>query len=238
MLGLSELLSRRPAQLSGGQRQRVAMGRAVVRNPNVYLFDEPLSNLDAKLRVQMRSEIKMLHQRVGTTTVYVTHDQIEAMTLADKIVVLNHGRIEQQGTPLELYRRPANRFVAGFIGSPAMNFLDATIANSASGPVAVLQDGTRLGLSPASELKEGQPVIVGLRPENLVLERGGNQISGTTLVVEPTGAQTHVLFSVADTDITAVVDGAAEVSAGHQFTASISSDLIHVFDRVSGARLN
>ncbi len=175
MLDLEGLLHRRPAQLSGGQRQRVAMGRAVVRNPNVFLFDEPLSNLDAKLRVQMRSEIKILHQRVSTTTIYVTHDQIEAMTLADQIVVLNQGRIEQQGSPIELYRRPANQFVAGFIGSPSMNFLNGTVHINGSAHIVELGDGSRIGLESTVRATEGQAVVVGVRPENSDPRRRGQR---------------------------------------------------------------
>ena len=182
MLGLEELLQRRPAHLSGGQRQRVAMGRAVVRKPTVFLFDEPLSNLDAKLRVQMRAEIKILHQRVGTTSIYVTHDQIEAMTLADRIVVLNAGRIEQVGTPLELYRNPANLFVAGFIGSPAMNFLDAVIRRRGAA-VAELADGSTVALPEGTGVAEGQEVVIGLRPENLVLAGPGTDDLGAGAAV-------------------------------------------------------
>ena len=182
MLGLEELLQRRPAHLSGGQRQRVAMGRAVVRKPTVFLFDEPLSNLDAKLRVQMRAEIKILHQRVGTTSIYVTHDQIEAMTLADRIVVLNAGRIEQVGTPLELYRNPANLFVAGFIGSPAMNFLDAVIRRRGAA-VAELADGSTVALPEGTGVAEGQEVVIGLRPENLALAGPGTDALGAGAAV-------------------------------------------------------
>ena len=155
MLDLEALLDRKPAQLSGGQRQRVAMGRAVVRDPAVFLFDEPLSNLDAKLRVQMRAEIKLLHQKVGTTAIYVTHDQIEAMTLADRVVVLNRGRIEQAGTPIELYKRPANLFVATFIGSPAMNVLEGVIGADGDGVAARLPDGTAIRLAPGPERRAG-----------------------------------------------------------------------------------
>ncbi|MBB2836771.1 UNVERIFIED_ORG: multiple sugar transport system ATP-binding protein [Rhizobium etli] len=157
MLDLAQLLDRKPAQLSGGQRQRVAMGRAIVRNPAVFLFDEPLSNLDAKLRVQMRSEIKTLHQKVKTTSIYVTHDQIEAMTLADRIVVLNQGRVEQSGTPLELYKKPANLFVAAFIGSPAMNMLDGTVDGENGAPAARLEDGTRSALRPTAGSDPARP---------------------------------------------------------------------------------
>ena len=169
ILGLEQLLHRYPRQLSGGQRQRVAMGRAIVRNPQVFLFDEPLSNLDAKLRVQMRAEIKELHQRLKVTTVYVTHDQIEAMTMADKIVVMNHGRIEQAGAPLELYDRPANLFVAGFIGSPAMNLLAGRIKDGSF----IDGGGTSWLLPPAYAGRDGAEVIYGARPEHLRVERHG-----------------------------------------------------------------
>ncbi|HEV7717773.1 MAG TPA: sn-glycerol-3-phosphate ABC transporter ATP-binding protein UgpC [Arsenicitalea sp.] len=238
MLDLSELLQRRPAQLSGGQRQRVAMGRAVVRSPNVFLFDEPLSNLDAKLRVQMRAEIKILHQRIGTTSIYVTHDQIEAMTLADRIVVLNRGRIEQEGSPLELYRRPQNLFVAGFIGSPAMNFIEARVRGGANGPEAVLSDKSVIKLAQTTRVSDGQPVTIGLRPENLVWHGAGSPLRGTTRIVEPTGAQTHVMFTVGGQDITAVIDGAIEVAPGEAFEVAITPELVHVFDKDTGQRLN
>src|SRR5690348_12621747 len=168
ILALTPLLDRYPRQLSGGQRQRVAMGRAIVRDPQVFLFDEPLSNLDAKLRVAMRTEIKELHQRLKTTSIYVTHDQIEAMTMGDTIVVMHEGRIEQQGSPLELYDRPANLFVAGFIGSPAMNFLPGTLRRSGAESQVELDDGTRLP-APPNDGGDGQPVIYGARPENLAL---------------------------------------------------------------------
>jgi multiple sugar transport system ATP-binding protein len=236
MLALGELLDRKPSQLSGGQRQRVAMGRAVVRDPAVFLFDEPLSNLDAKLRVQMRTEIKTLHQKVGTTSVYVTHDQIEAMTLADRIIVLNGGRIEQIGTPLDLYREPANVFVAGFIGSPAMNFLDASVEADAGGPAARLSDGTLIRLNPVTALHRGQAVRLGLRPEHLVPgpNDGDSVVRGETLVVEPTGAQTHVVFTLAGEPVTAVVDGAYPARHGAPFEASVAASRVHVFDRQSG----
>src|ERR1700739_447671 len=172
ILDIGTLLDRKPRALSGGQRQRVAMGRAIVRNPKVFLFDEPLSNLDAKLRVQMRTEIKKVHQTVKTTTVYVTHDQVEAMTLADRVVVMNAGVIEQVGTPQELYHNPATRFVAGFIGSPAMNFLPARVVDGASGGLAVqVTDQIRLPVPPARADRYGKykdrPMVLGLRPEHL-----------------------------------------------------------------------
>ncbi len=237
MLGLTALLERKPAQLSGGQRQRVAMGRAVVRNPSVFLFDEPLSNLDAKLRVQMRAEIKTLHQKVQTTSIYVTHDQIEAMTLADRIVVLNQGRIEQHGTPLELYRTPANLFVAGFIGSPAMNVLDGVVEGMEGNPVVRLKDGTPLRIAAERRVTSGQEVTIGLRPENLNPAGSGSPLSGRTLLVEPTGAQTHVLFEIAGQQMTAVVDGEFPVSYGAALNVNINPEQVYVFDRISGIAL-
>src|SRR5215203_6541640 len=185
ILGLLPLLERYPRQLSGGQRQRVAMGRAIVRDPQVFLFDEPLSNLDAKLRVAMRSEIKELHQRLKTTSIYVTHDQIEAMTMGDKIVVMKDGRIEQTGSPLELYDHPANLFVAGFIGSPAMNFLPGTLRRNDGAARVELGDGTRLAAPANAGGVDGQPVIMGMRPEHLTLAPTG--IPSKVVVVEPTG---------------------------------------------------
>ncbi|OEC99875.1 MULTISPECIES: sn-glycerol-3-phosphate ABC transporter ATP-binding protein UgpC [unclassified Rhizobium] len=237
MLDLTKLLDRKPAQLSGGQRQRVAMGRAIVRNPAVFLFDEPLSNLDAKLRVQMRSEIKALHQKVQTTSIYVTHDQIEAMTLADRIVVLNQGRIEQQGTPIELYRKPANLFVAGFIGSPAMNFLDGTVEGVDGAPAVRLKDSTPIRIAGERMVKAGQSVKVGLRPEHLSLASAGSPLTGQTLLVEPTGAQTHVLFDLAGEQVTAVVDGEAPVRYGQPLNVSVSPEQVYVFDAASGLAL-
>ena len=179
ILGLETLLDRYPRQLSGGQRQRVAMGRAIVRDPQVFLFDEPLSNLDAKLRVQMRTEIKELHQRLKTTAIYVTHDQIEAMTMADRIVVMQHGIVEQMGAPLDLYDRPVNLFVAGFIGSPAMNFIDAKVHRNGGPPVAVAADGTSLPL-PAGAPRARMPadIVYGIRPEHLHLREAGDALAG------------------------------------------------------------
>ncbi|MCG5485855.1 MAG: sn-glycerol-3-phosphate ABC transporter ATP-binding protein UgpC [Sinorhizobium meliloti] len=237
MLALTELLDRKPSQLSGGQRQRVAMGRAIVRDPAVFLFDEPLSNLDAKLRVQMRTEIKALHQKVATTSIYVTHDQIEAMTLADRIVVLNGGRIEQVGTPLELYRTPANLFVAGFIGSPAMNVLDGTVDADNGEPAVRLGDGSAIRIAPERKVRPGQAVRIGLRPEHFVAGGEGNAIAGQTLLVEPTGAQTHVLFEFAGEQITAVVDGDHPARHGSLFKAAMDRSQVYVFDRQTGAAL-
>jgi multiple sugar transport system ATP-binding protein len=207
-----EYLERYPRQLSGGQRQRVAMGRAIVRKPQVFLFDEPLSNLDAKLRVAMRTEIKALHQRLTTTSIYVTHDQIEAMTMADKIVVMNGGKVEQIGSPLELYDNPANLFVAGFIGSPAMNFLP--------------------------ERRNGRDVLVGIRPEHLAVSaNGGNpgDLKAEVVVVEPTGADTLIFCKVAGVDVTAVVRERHEFRPGE--AVRFKPQLTYLFDPSSGARL-
>ncbi|MBN8919380.1 MAG: sn-glycerol-3-phosphate ABC transporter ATP-binding protein UgpC, partial [Rhizobiales bacterium] len=201
ILGLSPLLDRYPRQLSGGQRQRVAMGRAIVRDPQVFLFDEPLSNLDAKLRVAMRTEIKELHQRLRTTTVYVTHDQIEAMTMADKIVVMHDGVVEQIGAPLDLYDRPDNMFVAGFIGSPAMNFLKGSVRANGSisfeGP-----NGVRLPLAGAPAQSDGRPAIYGIRPEHFTIADDG--ADAEIVVVEPTGSETQVFATLGGEEIVAV----------------------------------
>ena len=224
VLGLEPLLDRKPRQLSGGQRQRVAMGRAIVRDPNVFLFDEPLSNLDAKLRVQMRSEIKELHQRLKTTTIYVTHDQIEAMTLADRVVVLNGGVIEQEGPPLELYDKPASLFVAAFIGSPPMNFLEGELIGGKS---LALSDGTRLEL-PAGDLKGRTRITVGVRPEHFELSECG--WPATVSVVEPTGSETQITARIAGTLVRVLVRGRTAVSPGETIHLSVAPDLIHIFD--------
>jgi multiple sugar transport system ATP-binding protein len=227
ILNLEPYLERYPKQLSGGQRQRVAMGRAIVRDPQVFLFDEPLSNLDAKLRVAMRTEIKALHQRLKTTTVYVTHDQIEAMTMADRIVVMHDGIVEQIGTPLELYDNPANLFVAGFIGSPAMNFLAAR----ASGGSLELPGGVRL---PAP--KGADEVKVGIRPEHLTLAADGQGLPATVKVVEPTGAETLVLFDIAGQDTTAVFSERHAFRPGEKLALAPMPGMLHVFDAKSGKR--
>ena len=236
LLELTDLLARRPFQLSGGQRQRVAMGRAIVRDPAVFLFDEPLSNLDAKLRVQMRVEIKALHQKVRTTAIYVTHDQIEAMTLADRVVVLNNGRIEQAGSPLELYRNPANLFVAGFIGSPSMNFLDADVVEDSGSLFARLENGGALRLDPGLALDPGRRVTLGLRPEDLD-QPDGSEIRGTVEFVEPTGAQTQVTFRFAGRRAVAVLDGSYAGVPGDGLAARITPQSIHVFDRETGQKI-
>jgi multiple sugar transport system ATP-binding protein len=230
ILGLSELLDRYPRQLSGGQRQRVAMGRAIVREPQVFLFDEPLSNLDAKLRVQMRTEIKELHQRLRTTSVYVTHDQIEAMTMADKIVVMNGGRVEQIGTPLALYDNPANLFVAGFIGSPAMNFLPGRLQDGA----VLVGEGVRIQAPAGTKANDGREVIVGVRPEHLAVAADGG-VPAEVVVVEPTGADTQIFCRVAGRDVTAVVRERHAFRPGE--VVRLRPQLSYLFDPASGERL-
>ncbi|TXL72666.1 sn-glycerol-3-phosphate ABC transporter ATP-binding protein UgpC [Vineibacter terrae] len=231
ILGLEQLLHRYPRQLSGGQRQRVAMGRAIVRNPQVFLFDEPLSNLDAKLRVQMRSEIKELHQRLKVTTVYVTHDQIEAMTMADKIVVMNNGNIEQAGPPLELYDRPANLFVAGFIGSPAMNFVKGTISDGS----LRTEDGTSWPLPANGAARRDGPAVYGVRPEHLTLDSAG--IPATVQVVEPTGSETQVIMRVGDASVVGAFRERISARPGETLPVRPDASLVHLFDPESGRRL-
>ncbi|WP_295805843.1 sn-glycerol-3-phosphate ABC transporter ATP-binding protein UgpC [uncultured Nitratireductor sp.] len=234
ILNLDGYLDRKPGQLSGGQRQRVAMGRAIVRDPKVFLFDEPLSNLDAKLRIQMRTEIKALHQKLGTTIVYVTHDQIEAMTMADRIVVMNGGNIEQVGTPLELYDRPANTFVAGFIGSPAMSFLDAKTASADGAPVAVLSEGTKLPIAPGRG--EGRPVTVGIRPESYRRDPQGPLVLHVE-VVEPTGPEIHVFGTIAGEDVRVVLRDRELPRPGEELRLSVPVEHVHLFDHDDGRRL-
>jgi multiple sugar transport system ATP-binding protein len=233
ILGLSEYLGRYPRQLSGGQRQRVAMGRAIVRKPQVFLFDEPLSNLDAKLRVSMRTEIKALHQRLKTTSVYVTHDQIEAMTMADRIVVMNAGRVEQTGSPLELYDNPANRFVAGFIGSPAMNFLTGRMARNGAGLAVSIGHGVHLPMPARSEIGEGREVVVGVRPEHFAVAEDG--VPAEVVVVEPTGADTQIFCKLAGVDVTAVVRERHTFRPGT--AVRLKPQLTFLFDPASGNRL-
>jgi len=229
ILGLNEYLDRYPRQLSGGQRQRVAMGRAIVRKPQVFLFDEPLSNLDAKLRVQMRTEIKELHQRLKTTSIYVTHDQIEAMTMADKIVVMNAGRVEQIGTPLECYDNPANLFVAGFIGSPAMNFIPGKVSGASIDAGA----GVSFPLQGPTGLRPGSEVIVGVRPEHFAVAPGG--VPAEVIVVEPTGADTHIYCKLAGVEVSAVVRERHEFHPGESIRLAPQSTFL--FEPASGARL-
>ena len=234
VLGLTPYLDRYPRALSGGQRQRVAMGRAIVRDPKVFLFDEPLSNLDAKLRVQMRAEIRELHQRLKTTTVYVTHDQIEAMTMADKIVVMQAGHIEQVGAPLEVYDRPVNTFVAGFIGSPAMNLIDARVRHVGGKAVADLA-GTTLDLPACAGLDEGRAITVGIRPEHLTLADSG--ITGAVTVIEPTGSETHVILRVAGRDMVTLLRERHQIRPGQTLQLTASPAHLHLFDKASGRRL-
>jgi multiple sugar transport system ATP-binding protein len=237
ILGLQEFLTRYPRQLSGGQRQRVAMGRAIVRDPQVFLFDEPLSNLDAKLRVQMRTEIKELHQRLTTTSVYVTHDQIEAMTMADRIVVMHAGVVEQVGEPLELYDRPTNLFVAGFIGSPAMNFMEATIKRNGGAPSAVTADGTALPMSPDGGGRDGQKVVYGIRPEHLDLAESGG-LEAEVAVVEPTGAEILVFTRLAGQDVAVVFKERHKFRPGDKIGLTPHAGTMHVFDKESGQRID
>ena len=232
ILGLKPLLERFPRQLSGGQRQRVAMGRAIVRDPQVFLFDEPLSNLDAKLRVQMRGEIKSLHQRLETTTVYVTHDQIEAMTMADQIVVMNHGRIEQIGAPLELYDRPANLFVAGFIGSPSMNFITGTVG--AEGFKTA--DGLILPVDANAAAHAGTQAVYGIRPEHLALDAAG--LPFAVEIVEPTGSETQVQGRLGDQPLQGVFRERIDTKPGETIRVLPQPGAIHLFDAQSSRRIN
>ena len=229
ILGLEALLDRYPRQLSGGQRQRVAMGRAIVRNPQVFLFDEPLSNLDAKLRVHMRSEMKELHQRLKTTTVYVTHDQIEAMTMADKIVVMEHGHVRQAGPPLELYDRPANLFVAGFIGSPAMNLLEGMVAG---GSFTAL-DGTVWPMPP-HPIPDG-PAIYGIRPEHFALDGAG--MPARVVVVEPMGSETQVMMRIGETSVNGVFRERISARPGEVLPVTPQAAYAHLFSKETGQRL-
>jgi multiple sugar transport system ATP-binding protein len=236
ILNLDQLLERYPRELSGGQRQRVAMGRAIVRDPKVFLFDEPLSNLDAKLRVAMRAEIKALHQRLKTTTVYVTHDQIEAMTMADRIVVMHDGIIEQIGTPLELYDRPGNLFVAQFIGSPAMNVAQGVLrrdgreawveALGQRWPVGALQGGA-----------DGQAVHYGVRPSDIVPAAGGSGVPARVIVIEPTGAETELLLEVGGAQWIAVIHGRTQAQPGDTVYLGIDPANVHLFSAQDGQRL-
>src|SRR5436309_1234070 len=242
ILDITDLLQRRPKQLSGGQRQRVAMGRAIVRNPKVFLFDEPLSNLDAKLRVQMRTEIKRVHQKVKTTTVYVTHDQVEAMTLADRVVVMNGGRVEQVGTPNDLYHRPRTRFVAGFIGSPTMNFI----------PCGLQQNGARLSLQVSDKLSFpvpenraakykgliGKELVLGLRPEHITEPRGEQRDTASEFtvpldVVEPMGMETMVFFTVKGIEVCGRVEPSSAKGPGEPMRLHANLNHMHLIDPAS-----
>jgi multiple sugar transport system ATP-binding protein len=232
ILGLENLLDRYPRQLSGGQRQRVAMGRAIVRDPQVFLFDEPLSNLDAKLRVQMRTEIKELHQRLKTTIIYVTHDQIEAMTMADRIVVMHDGIVEQVGTPLELYDRPANLFVAGFIGSPAMNFIEGRLDEIGF----VTSSGVVWPVAPRPMIQRAGPLILGVRPEHMRLDAAG--VPARVLVVEPTGSETQVVVSVGGQSLTCLFRHRIDARPGETIAIAPEAGVTHLFDPENRRRLN
>jgi len=235
ILGLTDYLDRYPRQLSGGQRQRVAMGRAIVRDPQVFLFDEPLSNLDAKLRVQMRTEIKELHQRLKTTSIYVTHDQIEAMTMADTIVVMNGGRVEQIGTPLDLYDEPANLFVAGFIGSPAMNFLPGRIVAGVSGRGVQIAEGCVIPV-PGSGGPRDREVILGVRPEHFNI--GESCVQVQVIVVEPTGADTQVFCKLAGHNLSAISRERHTFHPGDTISLKPFEGKTYLFDPESGARIS
>jgi multiple sugar transport system ATP-binding protein len=244
ILEIGDLLHRRPKELSGGQRQRVAMGRAIVRKPKVFLFDEPLSNLDAKLRVHMRTEIKRIHQQVRTTTIYVTHDQVEAMTLSDYVVVMNRGLVEQYGTPQELYHAPQTRFVAGFMGSPSMNFLEAMLLPARDGSGLELKVNEQFSLPvPADRTARydawaGKPVILGLRPEHITEAGGGRRAQAAEFtvpidVVEPMGMETMVFFHVGPTEVCARVDPDAAVAPGEPMRLQADLAHLHVIDPVT-----
>jgi sn-glycerol 3-phosphate transport system ATP-binding protein len=231
----SALLLRKPRQLSGGQRQRVAMGRAIVRKPKVFLFDEPLSNLDAKLRVQMRIEIRRLQRRLGTTSVYVTHDQLEAMTLADMLVVMNAGRVEQIGAPLELYERPATLFVAGFLGSPPMNFLKGTLESAST---VRLEDGTELACDAAhAALPRGAKVVAGVRPERAVVRPVGEGLPLKIELIEELGVGRLVHGQIAGTPMTLAIGADHQLPSAEAIGISIPADAVHLFDAESGRRL-
>ena len=246
ILDITELLDRKPKALSGGQRQRVAMGRAIVRNPKVFLFDEPLSNLDAKLRVQMRTEIKRVHQLVKTTTVYVTHDQVEAMTLADRVVVMNNGIIEQVATPQELYHHPKTRFVAGFMGSPAMNFMRCRLEGNGAGLHVRVSDGVSLPVPPARSERyqalTGKELVFGLRPEHITEPRRGDrdgncEFTATLDVVEPMGMETMVFFRIDGQEVCGRVEPGSAAGPGQPMRLFANIDHMHLIDPQSGAVL-
>ncbi len=236
-LGLGDYLERYPRQLSGGQRQRVAMGRAIVREPQVFLFDEPLSNLDAKLRVQMRTEIRSLHQTLRTTSVYVTHDQVEAMTMADRIVVMESGRVAQIGAPLDLYDRPANQFVAGFIGSPAMNMLSGTLRRNGAEIRVETAAGLRLPLPAGAGGEEGRPVVYGVRPEHLALSTSTDALPATVDVVERTGLDLLVFARLAESEICCLFRERQDFQPGQRIGLQPQLGAIHLFDAQNGKRI-
>jgi multiple sugar transport system ATP-binding protein len=244
MLRLDTLLHRRPTELSGGQRQRVAIGRAIVREPTIFLFDEPLSNLDAELRVAMRAEIMALHERLGTTMIYVTHDQVEAMTMADRIVVLRAGRVEQIGTPLELYNHPRNRFVAGFIGSPQMNFLPARLVSAQPGMARIAIDGVEEAMSPALAIDPDAPadaaVTVGIRPEHVRLDRGDAasiEVSVTIERLEQLGAASFLYCRLrSGVPLTVHAAGQVKQRGGETIAVQLPTAAIHLFETSEGGR--
>jgi sn-glycerol 3-phosphate transport system ATP-binding protein len=236
LLEIGPLLERKPRQLSGGQRQRVAMGRAIVRHPKLFLFDEPLSNLDAKLRVQMRAEIRRLQKRLGVTSLFVTHDQVEAMTLGDRLVVMHHGRAAQVATPMEVWSRPADTYVAGFIGSPAMNFLEATLAEQgraaalADGPVLRFADGPRAGA-------DGARLVIGIRPEHIVVGEGPDAVRIAIELAEPLGSETVVHGRLpGGAALTVRVPGVV-ASSGAPMVVRLPAEALHVFDAETGRRI-
>ncbi|MFT4725807.1 MAG: multiple sugar transport system ATP-binding protein [Granulosicoccus sp.] len=237
ILGLEPYLDRLPKELSGGQRQRVAMGRAIVRDPDVFLFDEPLSNLDAKLRVQMRTEIKDLHQRLKTTTVYVTHDQIEAMTMADEVVIMRDGLIEQSGSPMDIYDNPGNLFVAQFIGSPGMNIIECQVSE-ANGKLYAAKDDLHLPLPPNANVSKGQSIYYGIRPEHLQTTRqalstadsNDKNIAGVVRVVEPTGPEIHLYAKLAGQDVCAITRDRVLWEPGEDIYFAPDVEHVHLFD--------
>ena len=241
ILGLTDMLARRPSQLSGGQRQRVAMGRAIVREPKVFLFDEPLSNLDATLRVQMRVEIKQLHREIGATSVFVTHDQVEAMTMADRLVVMNGGLVEQVGRPVDVYNRPATRFVASFIGSPAMNFLHGTLSAHGAGHAVILKDGTVIDAGPVDGACDEAKVTLGLRPEHLrPVPLPGAHLAGRIVLIEELGASRLVHLDTANGRLVSnvPVEDAGDWQLGDDIGLAVAPKHTHLFDRASGFRLD
>jgi multiple sugar transport system ATP-binding protein len=246
MLELQDLLHRKPFELSGGQRQRVAMGRAMVRKPSIFLFDEPLSNLDAKLRSQMRTEMKLLHRKVQSTIIYVTHDQVEAMTLADRIVVMNDGYIEQVGGPIELFEKPTNIFVAGFIGSPPMNLIPARIDSAGGGSGLNFSGGLRVPIpeKPDSGIKNDMEVVMGLRTEDLTIDNGdsGNlpqewKVQGTVEVVEPLGGETNMHMNIQGVKLIARSEGRRIIRVGEEIRLALNLEHLHIFDAKSTASI-
>lgn len=241
ILNIGELLKRRPSELSGGQRQRVAMGRTIVRNPDIFLFDEPLSNLDAKLRTQMRVEIKELHQRVKNTIIYVTHDQVEAMTLGDRIVVLNDGYIEQVGDPIELFQHPLNTFVAGFIGNPPMNLIDGKIIKTGSKLNISLPEGPDIPIpdKPDAKISEGQKIVIGLRTEDIFLEEGSSEFpqdwkfDAKVIVTEPLGSETHLHVNVSGLKLTGKCAGRRIVHPNEKIKLTFNLNNLYIFDAES-----